>query len=1230
MPIKKNTSNNDGINIKKDIKSLSLSSNSPISSSNSPISSSNSPISSSNSPISSSKNKIKPFINKPKSLTLICQEWHQNKLNNPLNPINPYTEYTVKKNGPKYRELEKLCKTVKINDNIIDNQNKYKKKTVLTKPLTAELCEKWMKDKFRNPITNYQIGIKAAIYKELAAECPALLANKKKTDVITKPDIKKPNIKKPENIKPEIKIQVEKVNYNKDRFNEDTVYYPSIEDPDFADKLMSLKEINVHTINKYDDIMNIDDFSKKANELCKGFDKSFFQYLMGHYLSYRMPYKSILIYYSVGVGKTCTAITIAETFLISHNTYEEPKIWVIMPQAVEDGFKQQIFKRSDYKTISNQCTGDLYVKLAQITENMSDIEVDKRIKKLIKSRYHIFTYEGFATFYENNYTSKGLVASDKIIIVDEAHNIRQGNSEEVKRVYSTLTDIAKTGINNKLILLSATPMYNQPSDIFDLLELLLLNDKRTDYKIPKNIFDENNELYEDAKKFLISTSSIYISYLRGKNPFNFAFKLSPKLSNIPVLDKTIPLTESGNPIENVDNNWIDKVSDGIVISKLGEKQLKYLSDKKIVDVNIQNNFKGLQPMNIVYENNTGSKGFYTIFRRNDDINNDTYNISYNPNFKNALMPDEKHLGLYSGKILNILNIIAKTKGITIIYSKYLHSGIIPVAIALEHFGYSRYGTDNILQNPAIASNAPKYDGIKNPKYCILTSENNNKIMGGTTISKLINIINNPNNINGEQIKVILMSPVAGEGLNIFNVREIHLLEAWYHFNRIDQIIGRGIRNCSHKNLPIEYRNVTVFMHCAIENYKKETADVHAYRISSRKLYQSFIVDDIIRSNSIDCRLFKNINYFPKSMFKLGKINISTSQNVDINYELGDDPVYEPKCSMKPYNPDNRGFRQDTYKHLSLNTQMKLRNILLDYIQNEIYFINYLEINKFFPNIDNDILMYAISLSIYPNIIIDGYIIIPHEDGLHIVKVMNDIPLKIALVKNDIDVIENKLSDSDIKLYKEFEKIKEKPLNNAIISLYSSMDSISFNFIIKKILSSPNHLSEIDNFIANCLYREGVLIAGKELPQIGLTDKYIGFVNIFNDDFDPLLYNNGNYKELTPKQLEILKSNRKHIVVPDMKREKLQWGLFVPIFSDKEKKNKRNAFKLFTPGEAYGKKTGIVCTSLHKPQHRQIINNLNMPDGKFTKDNYCHNIATELYKINRISLNPEWKPLITNI
>ena len=1155
-----------------------------------------------------------------------CHKWRQNKLLNPDEPINPITKYKITRGKAKYRELDRLCKNVPDikNKDDIPMDNLPKKRTILTKPLNKELCMMWMKNKYKNPITNYTISEKSPIFKELARECPIILNKYSKSPPISpKSDIKK-------SLKSSIIFQssLSKSNISTKKDN-DNNYFPDINDDEFKSKLMALKEIKVHKINKYNDILTINDFEKKANELCAGFDKSFFQYLMGHYLSYRMPYKSMLIYYSVGVGKTCTAITIAENFLISHNSYDEPKIWVIMPGSIEDGFKQQIFKKSDYLTIGEQCTGDLYVKLGQLNDKLTDAEVDKRIKKIIKSRYQIFTYEGFANYYDNNYTLKGKVASDKVIIVDEAHNIRQGNSEDKKRVYSSLIEVAKTGINNKLILLSATPMYNEPTDIYDLIELLLLNDRR-DIKTPKNIFDENNNINKDAKDFLINIASNYISYLRGKNPFNFAFKLSPIESNIPILSKVIPLTENGNPIESIDNNWIDKVKDGIVISKLGKAQIKYLEDKKIVDENIQNNFKGLQPMNIVYENAVGSKGFYNkFFRRNAD--KDSYSVSYNPKYMDALMPDENNLGLYSGKILNVLNIISKTKGITIIYSKYLHSGIIPVAIALEHMGYSRYGTDNILTNPTIIKNKPIYEGIKNPRYCILTSDNQDtKIMGGTTISKLINTINNPSNIYGNDIKVILMTPVAGEGLNIFNVREIHLLEAWYHFNRIDQIIGRGIRNCSHKRLPINERNVTVFMHCAIDNYERETADVHAYRISSRKLHQSFLIDAIIRNNSIDCSLFKDINYFPKSMFKLGKIPIETSQGVKINYELGDDPIYEPKCNIKDNEIDDRGFRQYTYKHLSLNIQMKLKKLLLQHIHNEDYFITYIDINNFFNDIDYDILMYAISISIYPNILIDGYIVIPHENGLHLVKVINDIPMKIALVKNNIDEEPVELNETDIKLYKTFAKFKNEPITNAIIALYSSIDLITFEFIIKKILSSKQ-LSEIDNFIANCLYREGALIASKEIPSLGAIDKYIGFINIFNDTFEPLLYNNGDYKTLNPKQKEQLLKNRKYINYPDMNKEKNLWGLFVPEYTDKkEKKNKHNQFKLLTAGAAIGKKTGIVCTSLHKPQHLKLFQELGLKDEKLTKEKYCLTIANELYKNNRIILNPSWKPSIFDI
>ena len=99
----------------------------------------------------------------------------------------------------------------------------------------------------------------------------------------------------------------------------------------------------------------------------------------------------------------------------------------------------------------------------------------------------------------------------------------------------------------------------------------------------------------------------------------------------------------------------------------------------------------------------------------------------------------------------------------------------------------------------------------------------------------------------------------------------------------------------------------------------------------------------------------------------------------------------------------------------------------------------------------------------------------------------------------------------------------------------------------------------------------------------------------------------------------------------MNKEKNLWGLFVPEYTDKkEKKNKHNQFKLLTAGAAIGKKTGIVCTSLHKPQHLKLFQELGLKDEKLTKEKYCLTIANELYKNNRIILNPSWKPSIFDI
>ena len=46
---------------------------------------------------------------------------------------------------------------------------------------------------------------------------------------------------------------------------------------------------------------------------------------------------------------------------------------------------------------------------------------------------------------------------------------------------------------------------------------------------------------------------------------------------------------------------------------------------------------------------------------------------------------------------------------------------------------------------------------------------------------------------------------------ILNVRQIHLFEPWHNRSRLEQVIGRGIRKCSHISLPLEKRNVTIFL-----------------------------------------------------------------------------------------------------------------------------------------------------------------------------------------------------------------------------------------------------------------------------------------------------------------------------------------------------------------------------------------------------------------------------------
>ena len=50
---------------------------------------------------------------------------------------------------------------------------------------------------------------------------------------------------------------------------------------------------------------------------------------------------------------------------------------------------------------------------------------------------------------------------------------------------------------------------------------------------------------------------------------------------------------------------------------------------------------------------------------------------------------------------------------------------------------------------------------------------------------------------------MLGSPSVREGVSFKRVRQVHILEPYWNMSRYEQVIGRAIRFCSHKDLPIE-------------------------------------------------------------------------------------------------------------------------------------------------------------------------------------------------------------------------------------------------------------------------------------------------------------------------------------------------------------------------------------------------------------------------------------------
>jgi hypothetical protein len=873
--------------------------------------------------------------------------------------------------------------------------------------------------------------------------------------------------------------------------------YPNINDTNFNIKIATKKEFND---TKYDGEI-FEDIEQHANELANAdFELQPHQAFVKNFLSFQTPYNSLLLYHGLGTGKTCSAIGVCEEMRdYSKQTGFTKKIIIVASENVQDNFKSQLFdernlKQQDGIWTAGGCVGNKLLKEIN-PMNIRGITREKiisQINNLINANYVFLGYDQFANYImkkmryneelELVQSKKGKVTlnnriirrlkaefDDRLIVIDEVHNVRKTDDKSMKKGSDFLELLVKSADNMRFLLLSATPMYNSYKEIIWLLNLMNMNDRRGKIKVG-DVFDSIGNFKPNGEDLLVRKATGYISVVRGENPYTFPYRIYP---DIFAAENTFPFVKYPKYQMNLKKikeeerilkpylltigkcgdcgdcqycayRYIvhkirDKMPSFSDMDTFGYKILQMPIESLIISyphnklktvieqipqpkyTNVLDENTILSPANDEvqadeeeeesrnFENQTAGVlligGIGTDFEEDSSSSNvGTYDLNPkeltgklgmermmnfvdsretfvkgNYEYKDTTLADYGRIfssdiiGKYSSKIKNIIELINKSEGLVLIYSQYIDSGLIPMALALEEMGFQRYGDGKQLfkekPSPTVDVRTMKPPVVSAPLlpacYSMITGDRrlspNNEVE--------VKALTNDNNKDGHKIKVILISKAGSEGIDLKFIRQVHILDPWYNMNRLEQIFGRAVRNKSHKALPFNKRNVQLFMHGTIlDDNTEESADMYMYRVAEFKAKQIGQVSRVLKESAVDCIINHQQNNFTQEIMdaivkKPVRQVLSNGQIVN-DFKVGDAP-YSSSCDYmkncyydcKPTKDIGvKDLNSDTYdeSYIRVNSEKIMQRIRMLFKEGFFYkkkvLINSIKLPKNYPDI----------------------------------------------------------------------------------------------------------------------------------------------------------------------------------------------------------------------------------------------------------------------------------------
>lgn len=725
------------------------------------------------------------------------------------------------------------------------------------------------------------------------------------------------------------------------------------------------------------------------------------QIFLRNYISKQTIYDNVLIYHSMGSGKTCSAISIAEGFKEYIYNLNRNIVVLVKNRNIERNFKGELLSKcTDNNYLTDEEREILNSK--QFNENKKTIK--NRVSRDINKYYQFITYGTFVNRvlgskeYEkddfgNNTNvvirrngqivrklSKDRITdlSNSVIIVDEAHNITNTDT------YNALYKILKNSSNTRLVLLTATPIFDNVKELFELTNLLNINANlpirnelfRTDPVYIEKI--KSNYINENVLKGGISSITEYGFQQIQKNLQGKVSHVQTNLNTFPTrIDIGESITDRTGSVKVVlcqmSKYQYDiykqafKDDTGIVDTKDKSTEMidvDYDKDPEydFDELNLQNmeNVEKLQKTSSLYKNSSdastmvypdnlyGKAGYQSFFTKQQG--------RLRPKDPTILHVDGQ-LKLYSSKLHTLITNVKKSDGLVFIFSHFVTNG----------------GT-SLLSQVLLANGYSEYRGgtSSTGKSFVVFDDK----ISGEQKEKIRKIFNSQENSNGSIIKIIVGSPVMSEGITLKRVRQVHILEPYWNLSRVEQVIGRAIRNYSHYDLPKHQQNVEVYKYVSVyspENDKDNDpinffVDKEKYILSEEKDRSNKKAERFLKKLSIDCDFNKDRNQLQRDNDFTSKCDYSECQ-----YECD-----IPKLQIEDKSTYNYYLQTIANYQIASSTELISRAFETQFVWNLQDLI--LFIRKKYPYMSNEAIFTSLTSMVNDKLIIkdsfgrDGFII----------------------------------------------------------------------------------------------------------------------------------------------------------------------------------------------------------------------------------------------------------------